>query len=61
MLVQAANTAAIHDDRLRDFYERCKKRHGGKHVIAITHVANKMLRIIWAMLALREPYRSHNV
>ena len=46
ILVQVANTVAIHDDRLRDFYKRCKKRHGGKHVIAITHVVNKMLRII---------------
>ena len=61
ILVQAANVAAMHDDRLREFYERCKKRHGGKHVVAITHVANKMLRIIWAMLTLREPYKSHNV
>ena len=61
ILVQAANVAAMHDDRLKDFYERCKKRHGGKHVIAVTHVANKMIRIIWAMLTLREPYKSHNV
>ena len=38
MFVQAANTASMHDDRLKEFYERCKKRHGGKHVIAITHV-----------------------
>ena len=61
MLVQAANVASMHDDRLKEFYERCKKRRGGKHVIAITHVANKMIRIIWAMLTLREPYKSHNV
>ena len=61
MFVQAANVAVMHDDRLKEFYERCKKRHGGKHVIAITHVANKMIRIIWAMLTLKEPYRSHNV
>ena len=61
MLAQAANVASMHDDRLKEFYERCKKRHGGKHVIAITHVANKMMRIIWAMLTLKEPYKSHNV
>ena len=46
MLVQAANVAVRYDDRLKDFYERCKKRHGSKYVIAITHAANKMIRII---------------
>ena len=60
VVIQAANVAVMHDDRLRIFYEKCKKRHGGKHVIAITHVANKMLRIIWKMLTLKEPYESRN-
>ena len=60
VVIQAANVAVRHDDRLRIFYEKCKKRHGGKHVIAITHVANKMLRIIWKMLTLKEPYESRN-
>ena len=60
MFVQAANVASIYDDRLKGFYERCKKRHEGKHVIAITHVANNMIRIIWAMLTLKEPYKSHD-
>ncbi|MFY9872711.1 MAG: hypothetical protein WAK17_23630 [Candidatus Nitrosopolaris sp.] len=42
------NTAARKDDRLRRFYLRIAKRHG--HHIAITHVANKMITIIWHML-----------
>ena len=61
ILIQVANVAAIHNDRLKEFYERCKKRRRGKHVIAITHVANKTLRIIWVILILRESYKSHNV
>ena len=61
ILIQAANVAARHDDKLKEFYERCKKRHGGKHVITVTHVANKMIRIIWAILTFREPYKSRNV
>ena len=32
-----------------------------RRVIAITHVANKMIRIIGAMLTLKEPYKSHDV
>jgi len=43
ILIQAANTAARKDDRLRRFYLRIAKRHG--HHIAITHVANKMITI----------------
>ena len=36
-------------------------RHGGNHPIAITHVANKMVRIIWKMLTAQlEPYESHD-
>jgi transposase len=48
MPIQAANTAARKDDRLRRFYLRIAKRHG--HQIAITHVANKMITIIWHTL-----------
>jgi hypothetical protein len=48
ILIQAANTAARKDDRLRKFYLRIAKRH--VHNIAITHVANKMVTIIWHML-----------
>ena len=48
------------DDRLKWFYQNAKARHGGNHPIAITHVANKMVRIIWKMLTAREPYESRN-
>jgi len=44
ILIQAANTAARKDERLRRFYLRIAKRHG--HHIAVTHVANKMMTIV---------------
>ena len=59
-MIQAANVAVRHDDRLNLFYLKTKIRHGGNHPIAITHVANKMVRIIWKMLTAKEPYESHN-
>ena len=48
IMIQAANVAVRNDPRMRAFYERKLKRH--KHNVAITHVANKMLKIIWHML-----------
>ncbi len=60
IMIQAANVAVRHDDRLKWFYQNAKARHGGNHPIAITHVANKMVRIIWKMLTAREPYESRN-
>jgi transposase len=54
ILIQAANTAARKDDRLRKFYLRIAKRHG--HNIAVTHVANKMVTIIWHMLVNKKLY-----
>jgi transposase len=53
ILIQAANTAARTDDRLRKFYIRIAKRHG--HNNAITHVANK-ITIIWYMLVNKKLY-----
>jgi len=49
VMVQSANVAARYDDRMRSFYLRVRKRHG--HTIAVTHVANKMLTIIWHMMS----------
>ena len=60
IMIQAANVAVRHDDRLKWFYQNAKARHGGSHPIAITHVANKMVRIIWKMLTAKEPYESSN-
>ena len=60
IMIQAANVAVHYDDRLKWFYQNAKARHGDSHPIAITHVANKMVRIIWKMLTAREPYESRN-
>ncbi len=60
LMIQIANVAVQHDDRMREFYERVRKRNGNNHVIAITHVANKMLRIIWHMLTTKTVYSSRN-
>ena len=60
IMIQAANVAVRYDDRLKWFYQNAKTRHGGNHPIAITHVANKMVRIIWKMLTAKEPYESRN-
>lgn len=61
MMIQAAISAARTDDRLRSVYSRVAKRHG--HHIAITHVANKMMTIIWHMLTNNVLYnqRNHNL
>ena len=58
IMVEAARTAVRHDERMRGFYERVKRRRGdGKAIVA---VACKMLKIIWFMLTRREPYQSRN-
>ena len=51
VLIQAAHVAVLYDGRMRDYYERMKKTHHSS--IAITHVANKMIKIIWYMLTKR--------
>jgi len=48
IMSQAANVAAKCDPRMKAFYERKLRKH--HHNVAITHVANKMLRILWHML-----------
>jgi len=56
VLVQAAQTARLHDERFREFYERYSRRKDGKK--AVVAVAHEMLRIVWFMLRRNEPYRS---
>ena len=57
-MVEAAWVAVRHDERMRGFYERVKRRRGsGKAVVA---VACKMLKVIWFMLFRRELYQSRN-
>ena len=55
IMIQAANTAASRtDERMKKYYMNIAKRHG--HHVAITHVANKMIRIIWSMLTYKQLY-----
>ena len=55
ILIQAAaNTAARADSRMKKYYTKMVKRHG--HSIAITHVANKMIRMMWYMLKNKKTY-----
>jgi transposase len=58
MAIQAAHSAVRCDPRLKAFYEKKLKRHS--HNVAITHVANKMLTIIWHMLQQNRLYNEKN-
>ncbi len=58
IMIQCALSAATHDPRMMAYYERIKKRHPPQ--VAITHVARKMLMIIWAMLTRNETYESRD-
>lgn len=55
ILVQCARVAVMHDDHLRDYYTRIKKRKGDGRAIVAT--AKEMLVIIWYMLSRQELYR----
>lgn len=55
-LIQSAYTAVRADGKLKAYYERVLKRHGGNNAVTITHVANKMLHIMWHMLRRDEQY-----
>jgi transposase len=54
IMTQAANTAIRTDPRMQAYYERKLRRH--HHNVAVTHVANKMLRILWYMLREKRLY-----
>ena len=58
IMIQCALTASIHDPRLHKYYERLKTRH--KPIVALSHLANKMLRIIWYMLTGNVTYEGAN-
>ncbi len=58
VMVQCALVAVRHDPRMKEYYVRLMKRH--RHNIAITHVANKMLTIIWHMLTEDNLYEDRN-
>jgi len=55
-LVEAANTAIAHDERLGSFYRRVASRRGAQKAIVAT--AKEMLVIIWHMLTNNERYRT---
>ena len=59
-MCEAANVAVKYDDRMKAIYESARKRHGGKHTLAIIVVANKMITIMWHILTTRTPYESRN-
>jgi transposase len=57
IMIQAANTAVVRtDDRMKNYYGKMVKRHGHSS-ISTTHVANKMIRIMWYMLKNKETYK----
>lgn len=57
-MIQVAHVAARCDERMKSFYLRTCKRHG--HAVAVTHVANKMMTIIWHMLTTKTQYMQQN-
>lgn len=54
MMNQAAHIAVQNDERMNVVYERAKKAYPYK--VAISHVSQKMMTIIWHMLHDRRPY-----
>jgi transposase len=57
-MVEAANSARLHDRRLGEFYQRIAKRRGPQKAQVAT--AKEMLCIVWHMLRNNEPYRTRN-
>ena len=58
VIVEAAQTARIHDESFRGYYERYASRKG--HERGIVAVAHEMLRVVYFMLKRMEPYRCGN-
>lgn len=58
MVIQGARVAVRYDVRMKKYYESVCKRH--VPAIAITHVANKIVTIIWHMLTNQVPYEQAN-
>ena len=55
VIVEAANTAKVREDRLKAFYERIAPRRGPQKGRVVT--GKEMLVIIWYVLTRNEPYR----
>lgn len=60
IMCEAANTAVRYDPKMKSIYEAARRRHAGKHALAIIVVANKMINILWHILKTRTPYESRN-
>lgn len=54
MMTQAANVASLKDERMKEVYQRARKKH--PHSVALSHVANKMATIIWHLLSSKTLY-----
>jgi len=59
-MIEAANVAVRHDERMAAVYETARRRHAGRHSQAIVVVAHKMVTIAWHMLKRGTPYESRN-
>lgn len=57
-MIQCADVAVRYGERMRQYYIRIRRRHG--HAIAVTRVANKMIRAVWRMLTDRIPHNGRN-
>ena len=57
-MIQCTLTASTHDPRMLRYYERLKTRH--KSIVALAHLASKLLRILWHMLTGNVTYEGAN-
>jgi transposase len=55
-LYQAASMARLHEPRLAQIYNRHKQQMNKHHAVAISHVARKLLSIIYAVCARGQSY-----
>lgn len=53
-----ALTACRFDPMLRAMYD-CQRQRGKHHLVALSHVANKLMRVIYAVLKGQRPYDPH--
>ena len=59
-MCEAANVAVKYDDRMKAAYESARRRHAGKHALAIVVVANKTVTIMRHMPTTKTPYESRS-
>jgi transposase len=60
-LYQAASMARLHEPRLAEIYNRHKQQMNKHHGVAISHVARKLLGIIYAVCARGQSYDSTKI